>query len=99
MKQKLSKLTSERQKITVYKEKPLVFQKKMSNGSSNKESEKIMISLPTSFVHSDSGIDNVVPDMTRRAEKKKEDMKNINDLESVQTLRREIKAFEDKSKS
>lgn len=93
LKQNMSKLTSERQKITVYKEKPLVFQKKMTNGSSGKESEA-MISLPTSFVHSDSGSDNVVSDTARRAEKKKEDMENIKDLESIQTLHREIKAFE-----
>lgn len=42
----------------------------MTNGSRGKESEA-MISLPTSFVHSDSGSDNVVPDTTRRTEKKK----------------------------
>ena len=57
-----------------------------------------MLSLPISFVHNDSGSDNVVPDMIRRAEKKKEDMETIKDLESIQTLCREIKAFEDKSK-
>ncbi|CAO3657950.1 unnamed protein product [Rhizopus microsporus] len=69
----------------------------MSNGSSSKESEKTMLSLPISFVHNDSGSDNVVPDMIRRAEKKKEDMETIKDLESIQTLCREIKAFEDKN--
>ncbi|KAG1229821.1 hypothetical protein G6F68_006442 [Rhizopus microsporus] len=56
-----------------------------------------MLSLPISFVHNDSGSDNVVPDMIRRAEKKKEDMETIKDLESIQTLCREIKAFEDKN--
>lgn len=58
---------------------------------------KSTISLPKPFVHSDSGGDNVVPNMIRQVEKKKE-TENIEGLESIPTLRRQIKAFEDKSK-